>query len=504
MNLPFSELEIDEWLDVTALHLDDEVDDADQHRYLHEQGATGQKADTRVLPTVGTGMKQVADGHQREDWPVAGHQLAEQFGMEGGGHLAQHDEGGLEGGVAEKNPAKADKMEGEQHATHTPPAGAAVVLGTVQPVPKGLVRRQCQTVQTTPYHEIQRGTVPQPSQQHGHDQIEIGTEPALPVAAQRDVQVVAQPRRQGDVPTPPELRHTGRLVGGTEVIGKLEPQEKGDANGHVAVAGEVAIDLQGVAIHPQQVLHAGIEGRIVENALHEVHADVVGNDGFLQESAHEEEDTAAKHIGRDAQGTADLWQEVAGTDNGAGHQLRKERHVEGIVEQAAQGSELTSIDVEGITQRLEGEKGDAHREEDVEGTERDAPQRAQPLVEEVGVLEVAEQSEVDAEAQQHPGLPPQCPHGPFQTEGDEEVADSDRHQQEEVPAAALVVEVVGEGGDKKQAGGILPPQQTIDTTEPEEQEEKHTGTENHRLAGIVRQDFPHFTDFYRPHTDYRI
>ena len=275
------------------------------------------------------------------------------------------------------------------------------------------------------------------------------------------------------MPPPPELRHTGRLIRRAKVVGKVEPQQEGDADGHVAVARKVAIDLERVPIDPHQVFEARIQGGIVEDALHEVHADIVGDDGFLEESAHQEEHPPPEHGLGHHQRTAYLGQEVAGTHDGTGYQLGKERDIERIVEQAVQGLQLPAIDIEGIAERLEGEERDAHGQEDIQRMERAAPQRAQPLAEQVGVLEVAEQSQVDAQAHTHQQLPLPLSLRALHAPGQEVVAQRHHQQQEEIPAAAFIVEIVGKRRHEQQPGGCAMAQQAVEGTEAQKQEQEH-------------------------------
>ena len=74
---------------------------------------------------------------------------------------------------------------------------------------------------------------------------------AAAAAAQRDEQIIAQPGRQRDVPAPPEVRDVRRQVRHVEVLRQLVAEQVGDADGHVGVAGEVAVDLHGVGEHGQ-------------------------------------------------------------------------------------------------------------------------------------------------------------------------------------------------------------------------------------------------------------
>ena len=70
---------------------------------------------------------------------------------------------------------------------------------------------------------------------------------SAPRAAERDEEVVAEPRRQGHVPAPPEVGDVLRLEGRVEVLREAEPEQPGEADRHVRVAREVEVELQRVA-----------------------------------------------------------------------------------------------------------------------------------------------------------------------------------------------------------------------------------------------------------------
>ena len=95
---------------------------------------------------------------------------------------------------------------------------------------------QVDAVQAAPDDEVPGGAVPQAAEQHREHQVHVGADGALPVAAERDVQVVAQPARQRHVPAPPELLDRPRAVGPVEVLRELEPEQLRDADRDVGVA----------------------------------------------------------------------------------------------------------------------------------------------------------------------------------------------------------------------------------------------------------------------------
>jgi len=84
-----------------------------------------------------------------------------------------------------------------------------------------LKEQQQQPVNAAPDDEGPGRAVPQAAEQHGEEEIHVCAGVAQAVAAERDVQVVAQPGGERDVPAPPELARVAREVGLLEVEGQL-------------------------------------------------------------------------------------------------------------------------------------------------------------------------------------------------------------------------------------------------------------------------------------------
>ena len=77
-------------------------------------------------------------------------------------------------------------------------------------------------MQETPHDERPGGSMPQPAEQHRQHQIAAGLPRSGAVATQRNIQIVAQPRREADVPAAPELARGDREIGKEEVLGQVK------------------------------------------------------------------------------------------------------------------------------------------------------------------------------------------------------------------------------------------------------------------------------------------
>ena len=76
-----------------------------------------------------------------------------------------------------------------------------------------MIYAEHQAVQGPPDHEGPARAVPGPADEHGQEEIPVLLEPSGPVAAQGNVQKVAQPGAERDVPAPPEIHDARGFIG---------------------------------------------------------------------------------------------------------------------------------------------------------------------------------------------------------------------------------------------------------------------------------------------------
>ena len=119
-------------------------------------------------------------------------------------------------------------------------------------VPHQPVDDEERSVQAAPQHERPARAVPQPAEQHGDHQRGGDTQGPAAVAAERDVEIVAQEPRQRHVPAPPEILDRGGEVRPVEILRPAEAEPQAEPARDVGVAGEIEIDLQRVEIDVRQ------------------------------------------------------------------------------------------------------------------------------------------------------------------------------------------------------------------------------------------------------------
>ena len=100
----------------------------------------------------------------------------------------------------------------------------------------------------------------------------------------------------------------------------------------------------------------------------------------------------------------ELAQQIFGSLDRAGDQLREEGDKQRIFEEIALGADLAPVDVHGVAQRLEGIKRDAHGQQHIHRRRliddmQMCQQRVDVVQQEIGIFEIAQNAQVGDEAQ---------------------------------------------------------------------------------------------------------
>ena len=87
------------------------------------------------------------------------------------------------------------------------------------------------------------------------------------------------------MPAAPELAQTLRAIGLVEVDRKAVAEQGRQADGDVAVGGEVAVDLHRVAISREQQIERAVTGGVEEHRIDQVGREIRGDHHFLEQAA---------------------------------------------------------------------------------------------------------------------------------------------------------------------------------------------------------------------------
>lgn len=108
-----SELEINEWLDIGGLDLDDYPRHDDDEERLEREWQNGDNATRHIAPALREEMKYIAEEHENGYSGIACHPLDEDHRLEVGEYLMEHCHGCVVGLGTEWYPNGGYKMEGE-------------------------------------------------------------------------------------------------------------------------------------------------------------------------------------------------------------------------------------------------------------------------------------------------------------------------------------------------------------------------------------------------------
>ena len=341
----------------------------------------------------------------------------------------------------------------------------------------------------SPGHEGEAGAVPEAAQRHRGEQSRDLDREAVSIAAERNVEVVAQEPRQGHVPTPPEVPQRGGAVGNVEILRQQNAEHERDAERHVGIAREVEIDLEGEAEGGLPGLHhghglarrRGLEDRIDEGCQR------IAEEDLLRQAHAEEQDAAPEALGPVGPcigSLVELVHDLAPAHEGAGQNLREERDVEGVADEVV-GRRPASTQVDEIHHMVEGEERDPERQHQIGVGQARAGDEVREIGEEVQVLEGCQNREVggDSERDRPTDLRPQEESRQEPVQADR--AGEQRHEADVPPA----IEHEGQGKEDGQ-----PPIRPEPRGEPvqdqrgrQERQEERERVEEHRgrIAGAT-------------------
>ena len=251
--------------------------------------------------------------------------------------------------------------------------------------------------------------VPEAAQEHHDEEVDVSAHRAAAVAAEGEVEVLAQPGAERDVPAPPELGQVTGEIRMVEVQRELVTEQAGQPHRDEGVAGEIGVNLARVGVEQghQVQLRQGQERRVTQGGGR--FFEVVGDDHLEEEAGDELLDGIVPvEVGQAL--VADLIKELARLHDGPGHELGEKGLEEPdllvkpaeLAEVAGRGEagEARGAGAVGIDHQadaLEGEEGNPHWQRHLRQPgmrELPPPRRQQQFGQERRVLEQGQDAEV--------------------------------------------------------------------------------------------------------------
>ena len=138
----------------------------------------------------------------------------------------------------------------------------------------------------------------------------------------------------------------------------MEAHHRCNADTNVAIAGEITINLYGIAKDAHHALETRIGWRTRENPV-VVLRNVVGYYTFLEKSDHYKPQSHVEASLRNGRGFSNLWQQHMGSGDRSGQEQREEREIEKKLEERDFHREPATIHINYIADGLEGEERNA-------------------------------------------------------------------------------------------------------------------------------------------------
>ena len=202
----------------------------------------------------------------------------------------------------------------------------------------------------TPDNEVPVRAVPEAREHPYNEDVEHLTAKAYSVSAKRDIQIIAEPGAEGHMPTAPELGDAAADIRIIEVFDKIEGKDLAESYRHIAVTGEIEIQLKHIRnnVHPEE--QHGLIVRCAENA--DKLAEAVGYKHLFCKSNGKSAYTVSRFL-KGVLSVLKLCRYVHVSYDGTRNKLGEHGNVAGKVKGIALGGS-TTVNVHGVADDLEG------------------------------------------------------------------------------------------------------------------------------------------------------
>ena len=213
------------------------------------------------------------------------------------------------------------------------------------------------------------GSVPETPKEHDDEEVEVGATMPEPVTPERNVEVIPQPRGEGDVPAAPELGKTARNVGEIEVGRQLIAKETSGANCDQRIAGEIGKDLHGEAKDQGEQIQARKIKKVRIGDPEGLGVEIISDPHFKEISEDQGAESGFQRDIPQAFGL-NLRKKLMGFDDGAGHKLRKKTDEEDSFSQVGAKAHLIGVTEDGSSLGLVVAEQIHHQTDALKGVKR--------------------------------------------------------------------------------------------------------------------------------------
>jgi len=293
------------------------------------------------------------------------------------------------------------------------------------------------------------------------------------------------------VPAAPEIGNAEGFVGRVEILREADAEEIAEADGHVAIAGKIEINLIGVAEDAEPGAEGGEVRDVFPGGIDDG-GDGVGEKDFFHHADGEERPADVEPAS--AVGVIEIIEvgfDLAETDDGAGDELREERDVTGKFPEVSRGSDDAAVGIDHVADGVEGVEGDADGKNDIDGGRVNGSVEPRGKLGKAGdgeieIFEEAEEEEVDGDGNDEEEFAAARCGGAEHAEAGEVTDGSGKgHEGAEFVVPGAVEDVAGDGEpDVAVLFGVETPETEVD--DGQEKKKKEEAVEEHVLASEWR------------------
>jgi hypothetical protein len=207
-------------------------------------------------------------------------------------------------------------------------------------------------------------TMPETGENHSNEEISGGFPLAMSTSSERNVQVIAEPAAQADVPAAPEILKSIGKEGLAEVDHKVEAQQLSASARDITVTAEVPINLPGKRIsskqHKPEIRRAELTAKdcVCQKGT------IIRDHAFPDEARENQHQTIEKSICVESALLLDLRKQMPWPLYRTRNQVREQTDEETIIEERLGSLDPPLIDVHDIGDFLKRVKGNSWREKD--------------------------------------------------------------------------------------------------------------------------------------------
>lgn len=144
-------------------------------------------------------------------------------------------------------------------------------------------RYEKQPVEKPPHDKCPICAVPKSANREDNQRVANRFGFAFARAAKRNIQVIAKPRVERNMPAPPKLRNVARKIREAKIRADFDAEKFRTPDCHVRIAGKIAVNLNRIK-HGDDEQRAPAERRVIApNRVHRFRA-IVGDDHFFEKS----------------------------------------------------------------------------------------------------------------------------------------------------------------------------------------------------------------------------